>query len=235
MRLDKYLSKAFAISRSDAIELVKKGKVTLNDKIVYKKDTFINENIDIVKYEDKIVEYKEFIYMMLNKPSGYVCATIDNKDKTVIDLLDIKKEVFPVGRLDKDTEGLVILTNDGIYAHKIMNPKKDINKKYYLESLNDITIDDKKLFEEGLEIYDGHKKKFKTKPAKMEILTNKSCYVWISEGKYHQIKKMFFKLNNEVIYLKRLAIGDIILDDKLKTGEYRPFTNKEIELFKMDK
>ena len=133
MRLDNFLSKALGVSRSDAISLLKKKQIILNDKIVTKKDTFIDEQKDIIKYNGEVITYKEFIYIMLNKPKGVVSATTDKNDKTVVDLINIKRDIFPVGRLDKDNEGLLLLTNNGKYAHLLTSPNHHVEKKYYVE------------------------------------------------------------------------------------------------------
>lgn len=232
MRIDNYLSKALNITRSEALTILKKQDVYVNDKKVNKKDFHINELIDVVKVNDQVLEYKEFIYLMLNKPQGVICAVRDKVDKTVIDILDNnimhRSELFPIGRLDKDTEGLLLLTNDGQLAHHLASPNHEVYKKYFVKSQNKIKEEDSYLFANGLEIRDGKDEIFTTKKAKMEILSDYECYVYICEGKFHQIKRMFEKLNNKVIYLKRVAYGDIVLDETLKLGEYRYLTNEEI-------
>lgn len=235
MRLDNFLTKALSVSRSEAVKIIKNKQIAVNEKIVIKKDTYIDEQKDIVKYNNQIIEYKEFIYIMLNKPKGYLSATKDLKDKTVIDLIDIKREIFPVGRLDKDTEGLMLLTNNGKYAHYLTSPNHHVIKKYYVEVEKDIQEEEIKLFCSGLEIRDGKDELYITKEAKLELITNKTCYVYISEGKFHQIKRMFEKINNKVLYLKRVKFGEIELDPTLQLGEYRELTEEEIILFKQGK
>lgn len=235
MRLDNFLTKALSVSRSEAVKIIKNKQISVNEKIVIKKDTYIDEQKDIVKYNNQIIEYKEFIYIMLNKPKGYLSATKDLKDKTVIDLIDIKREIFPVGRLDKDTEGLMLLTNNGKYAHYLTSPNHHVIKKYYVEVEKDIQEEEIKLFCNGLEIRDGKDELYITKEAKLELITNKTCYVYISEGKFHQIKRMFEKINNKVLYLKRVKFGEIELDPTLQLGEYRELTEEEIILFKQGK
>lgn len=235
MRLDNFLNKALSISRSEASKIIKDKKIIVNDKIVTKKDTYIDEQKDIIKYNNEIITYKEFIYIMLNKPKGYLSATRDLKEKTVIDLIDIKREIFPVGRLDKDTEGLMLLTNNGKYAHYLTSPNHHVEKKYYVELENEIKDEDKQLFCNGLEIRDGKDELYITKHAKLEKITTNTCYVYITEGKFHQIKRMFEKLNNKVTYLKRIQFGDIKLDETLQLGEYRELTEEEIILFKQGK
>lgn len=235
MRLDNFLNKALSVSRSEASKIIKDKKIIVNDKIVTKKDTYIDEQKDVIKYNGEIITYKEFIYIMLNKPKGYLSATKDGKEKTVIDLIDIKRDIFPVGRLDKDTEGLLLLTNNGKYAHYLTSPNHHVEKKYYVELEKDIKPEDIILFCEGLEIRDGKDELYMTKPAKLDSITNNSCYVYITEGKFHQIKRMFEKLDNKVTYLKRVKFGEIELDETLKLGQYRELTEEEIKLFKQEK
>ena len=232
MRLDNFLNKALSVSRSEASKIIKDKKIIVNEKIVTKKDTYIDEQKDIIKYNGEIITYKEFIYIMLNKPKGYLSATKDGKEKTVIDLIDIKRDIFPVGRLDKDTEGLLLLTNNGKYAHYLTSPNHHVEKKYYVELEKDIKPEDIILFCEGLEIRDGKDELYMTKPAKLDVITNNSCYVYITEGKFHQIKRMFEKLDNKVTYLKRVKFGEIKLDETLELGQYRELTEEEIKLFK---
>lgn len=234
MRLDNYLNKALSISRSEASKIIKQKQIKVNEQIVTKKDLYIDEQKDVIKYKEEILSYKEFIYIMLNKPKGYICATKDIKDKTVIELININREIFPVGRLDKDTEGLLLLTNNGKNAHILTSPNHHVEKKYYVETLNDISDEDIERFCNGLEIRDGKDELYITKQAKLEKITNKSCNVIITEGKFHQIKRMFEKLNNKVLYLKRIQFGDIKLDPKLNLGQYRELTAEEIKLFKQE-
>lgn len=232
MRLDNYISKSLNVTRTKSIEIIKKGLIKVNNKIVYKKDYHIDENMDIIAYDNQKLDYKEFVYYMLNKPKGVVSATTDKNDKTVVELINCNKNIFPVGRLDKDTEGLLILTNDGKYAHISTSPKHNIEKKYYVEVLKEISNEDIIRFENGLEIIDGKDQPFITKPSKLCMITNKSCYVTITEGKFHQIKRMFEKIDNKVLYLKRISFGNITLDETLNVGEFRELTTNEIEIFK---
>lgn len=234
MRLDNYLNKALSISRSEASKIIKQKQIKVNEQIVTKKDLYIDEQKDVIKYKEEILSYKKFIYIMLNKPKGYICATKDTKDKTVIELINTNREIFPVGRLDKDTEGLLLLTNNGKNAHILTSPNHHVEKKYYVETLNDISDEDIERFCNGLEIRDGKDELYITKQAKLEKITNKSCNVIITEGKFHQIKRMFEKLDNKVLYLKRIQFGDIKLDPKLNLGQYRELTAEEIKLFKQE-
>lgn len=232
MRLDKYLSKALNISRSDALEIIKKGLINVNNVVIKKKDFYINEDIDNVSYQGQKLDYHEFVYIMLNKPQGVVSAVSDEKDQTVVDLIKERKDIFPVGRLDKDTEGLLILTNNGTLQHRLTSPKHDVIKKYFVKVAKDITDATIDSFKNGLYITDGKGENFLTKPAVLEKITRDSCYVSITEGKFHQIKKMFLACQNEVTYLKRIAMGPLVLDENLKVGEYRYLTNEEILILK---
>lgn len=228
MRLDKYLSKALDLSRNEVRSLITDGLIKVNNQIIRKKDFYINEEADNVIYNDKVLEYREFVYYMLNKPAGYISANKDKEHKTVIDLLDIKKEVFVVGRLDIDTEGLILLTNNGEFAHNLTSPKHKVVKKYYVKSELNITQKMIDMFESGLEILDGSNNKYITQAAKLEVIDEKQCYVYISEGKFHQIKRMFEAIGNQVVYLKRISIGSLVLDESLKLGEYRMLTDEEV-------
>lgn len=227
MRLDKYLSKALKITRNEARELIKAGLITVNNEAILKKDFLIDENNDKIYYQKELLTYHHFKYLMINKPQGIISAVRDKYKKTIIDLVG-DKDLFPVGRLDIDTEGLMILTNNGKLAHRITSPKHNIWKEYYVEVEEPLTNADVERFARGLEIRDGKNKLFLTKPAKLKILSSHSGIVEISEGKFHQIKRMFSKLNNKVLYLKRISFAGIKLDENLKSGEYRELTKEEI-------
>ncbi len=225
MRLDKYLANLKYGSRKDVSKLVRSGVVTVNGEIVKNASININE-LDKISVFDEEVYFKQIVTIMLNKPSGVVCANKDNMHTTVIDLLEDKYQRFDfgiAGRLDIDTEGLVILTTDGDLLHKIITPKKNVMKKYYVK-LRD-KLDDYHILEQGVEIMDGKNKPFITKDAIVEKIDDNSCYISISEGKYHQVKRMFLYIGNEVTYLKRISIGNLELDSELEIGEY-----KEIQL-----
>ena len=176
--------------------------------------------------------YQKYVYIMMNKPQNIISATEDMTDKTVVDVLKDKDrihKVFPVGRLDKDTEGLMLLTNDGELAHKLISPKKDVEKKYYVEVTGELKEEYLELVKDGLVLDDG----YKCKSARLEILESskdKSCAnIYITEGKFHQVKRMMKALETTVTYLKRLSIGSLILDESLKLGEYRYLTDKELK------
>lgn len=236
MRLDNFLSKALNVTRSEACLIIKNKRVVVNNNVIIKKDFHLNELNDVIIVDGKLIEYKEFIYIMLNKPGNVVCAVRDNNDKTVVDLISNtvlhREELFPIGRLDKDTEGLLLLSNDGKLAHKITSPKNEVYKKYFVRLQNSLIEQDVFSFCNGLEIRDGNNELFITKQAKMEVISDKECYVYICEGKFHQIKRMFEKLNNKVIYLRRESYGDLKLDATLGLGEYRMLTYDEIVYIK---
>ena len=230
MRLDKFLS-SMGYTRSEAIELISKGNVSVNGCIVGKKDVKINENLDSVCVNNKKIEYKKYIYIMLNKPLGFVCANFDKQEKTVFELLDsnLKKyNIFCVGRLDKDTTGLIFLTNDGEFCHNLTNPKKEKNKIYEFELADIISNDDVIKLKNGVELNDG----LKTKPCKIELETDKTGLIEITEGKYHQVRRMFASVGNKVVKLNRVEIAGIRLDSSLKIGDYRELTAQEIEVLK---
>ena len=185
---------------------------------------------DKVYYNGSLLQYAEFEYYMLNKPAGCVSATSDNLHKTVLELIDtkVRKDLFPVGRLDIDTEGLLLITNDGALAHQLLSPKKHVDKTYYAEIEGMITNEDVVAFKEGLDIGENTL----TLPAKLVILesgTISKIEVTIQEGKYHQVKRMFEAVGKRVVYLKRLSMGTLTLDETLKPGEYRQLTPEEIE------
>ncbi len=221
MRLDKYLANLKYGTRKDVSKLVRSGVVTVNGEVIKNASININES-DLVTVFDEEVYFKQIVTLMLNKPSGVVCANKDTMHETVIDLLEEKYQRFEfgiAGRLDIDTEGLVILTTDGDLLHRIITPKKNIMKKYYVE-LRDKLVD-YEVLENGVEIMDGKNNLFVTKDAIVEPIGDKSCYISISEGKYHQVKRMFLHIGNEVTYLKRVSIGSLVLDSELEEGCYK--------------
>ena len=236
MRLDKFLANSGVGTRKEVKELLKKRLIKVNDEIVKDGKIHVDENEDTVKYKDEIISYKKFVYIMLNKPNGVISATEDKVHKTVIDLLGDEYrtfEVFPVGRLDIDTEGLLLLTNDGVLSHNLLSPNKHVDKKYYVELEKLLTETDIAKLENGVELKD-----FTTKDAKVEIIENGEesdkirVYITISEGKFHQVKRMFKAVGNEVKYLKRVKMGTLSLDENLKLGEYRELTEDELTKLK---
>lgn len=232
IRLDKFLSEMSGWTRSEVKKIVRTGSVAVDGNEVKKPETKIDEKLSIVSVDGRQIKYNKYEYYMLNKPKGFVSATTDREHKTVVDIISSseKKDLFPVGRLDIDTEGLLLITNDGELAHRLLAPKNHVEKTYYVEVsgiLDDVDVD---AVEKGLDI--GEEKN--TIPAKMEILKTdiqnniSSCYLTIHEGKFHQVKRMMKKLGKTVTYLKRVSMGSLILDSKLKKGNYRKLTEQEI-------
>lgn len=236
MRIDKLLSNMGEGSRQEIKKLIKSGAVSIDGETIYKPDIQVNESQNIFIGSRKIL-YKKYIYIMMNKPQNVVSATEDNKDKTVIDILDEKNSKFcpfPVGRLDKDTEGLLILTNDGELCHNLLSPKKHIPKTYYANIDGKVTDYDINLFSEGIILNDG----YKTLPSTLKIINSSdisAIELTIVEGKFHQVKRMFEAVNKKVIFLKRIAMGNLKLDSTLAIGEYRHLTDNELNLLKIRK
>ena len=231
MRLDKFLSESTPHSRKDIRTFVKRKVISVNGVCAKSADMKVDENKDVVCVNGKAVQYKKFIYLMLNKPQGYLSATEDDRDPVVVELVpDEFKHFapFPVGRLDKDTEGLLLLTNDGQFDHKLMAPGKNIFKRYYAELDLPATCEDIAAFAAGMEF-----KEFTAKPARLEIdpADPRKVYVEIAEGKYHQVKRMCEKVGKNVLFLKRVAIGDLQLDETLECGKVRELTAEELALF----
>lgn len=230
MRLDKFLSNSLNFSRSEIKKYINYGQATVNGQTI-KDPSYHVKDTDIVLFRNIKVSYSKYIYIILNKPSGVVSATKDNVFKTVIDLLSDNyknKELFPVGRLDKDTLGLLILTNDGAFAHDSLSPKKHVSKKYLVHVDGPLTEKDVQSFYDGITI----DKTVLLKSAKLEIVessdTESICYVTISEGKFHQIKKMFLTIDRTVTFLKRVSFGNLDLPPDLDAGEYRELTEDEL-------
>lgn len=234
MRIDKFLANSGFGSRKEVKKLLKTGAVKINDEVVKDSQTQLTPEVDGVTVHGEIVEYKEYIYLMMNKPSGAISATEDNHETTVIDLLELddqRFEPFPVGRLDKDTVGLLILTNDGKLAHRLLSPKKHVPKTYYAKIEGVVTEDDIERFRSGVTLEDG----YITKPAELVILSSgneSEIELTITEGKFHQVKRMFIAVGKKVSFLMRIKMGPLLLDQTLKQGEYRDLTNEEIELLK---
>lgn len=233
MRLDKFLAEAGLGSRKEVKKLLKAGGVTVNEQVEKSDKRQIDPEKDQVKWQGELLTYQEFYYYLLNKPAGVVSATEDKRDKTVIDLLtpaDFRRDLFPVGRLDKDTEGLLLLTNDGKLAHGLLAPKKHVEKEYYAKVNGIMTAEDQNLFEIGISL-DGEQ----TLPAQLKIVSldqeNQTSIVRIvlHEGKFHQVKRMVKACGKEVTYLKRIRMGNFTLPVELKLGDYRPLTPDELE------
>ncbi|TWT26420.1 pseudouridine synthase [Planomicrobium sp. CPCC 101110] len=237
MRIDKFLSNMGFGSRKEVKVLLKSKAVEVNGIVVRDPKVQVDEQSDTVEVNGEAVEYVKFIYLLLNKPAGVVSATEDNYDRTVIDLLKEEEkhfQPFPVGRLDKDTEGFLLLTNDGQLAHELLSPKKHVEKTYFAVIAGQVTSDDVKAFEKGVALEDG----YVTKPGKLKILKSgpvSEIELTITEGKFHQVKRMFISVGKEVKYLKRLSMGPLSLDPALKLGQYRHLTVEEVELLKQRK
>lgn len=230
-RLDKILASQNLWSRKDIQNLIRKGFVKVNKETVTQKDLKIDPEQNEIKVNNEVLNYKKFIYIMMNKPAGVISASRDPKMQTVIDLVPEslkRKDLFPAGRLDRDTEGLIIITNDGEFAHKILLPKKQIYKTYLAIIDSEVTEKVVGIFKEGIELKDGTK----CLPADLEVLkseVNSLVKIKICEGKFHQIKNMFKSLNMNVIYLKRIKIGGLALDKDLNYGECKELNKIDIE------
>lgn len=230
VRLDKYLANMGLGSRKEVKDFISKGLVAVNGQI----ETLAKKIVDTedeISLNNEIIAYQAYVYYMLNKPKGVITATRDRRD-TVLDLLDDddrKREVFPVGRLDKDTTGLLLITDDGRLAHELLSPKKKVPKTYEAVVDNDLSSDDVEAFQKGFYL---EPEKVLTQAAHLEILEDRLARVTIMEGKYHQVKRMFAFCGKEVIELRRLSMGPLHLDDQLGEGEYRPLNEEEINLLK---
>lgn len=231
-RLDKILANLGFGSRKEVKSLVKSGRVEVDGEIIKDSSISIDPEKSIVKVNGEELLYRKYIYLMMNKPDGVISATFDNRDETVIDLLDIDYQVFkpfPVGRLDKDTVGLLLITNDGELNHKLISPKWHVDKVYYAEIDKEVNEEDVEAFKRGIVLDDD----YKCLPAKLEIVeTNEDgskIHVTIQEGKFHQVKRMFQARGKEVVYLKRVKFGNLSLDTELMEGEYRELTEAELE------
>ncbi len=235
VRIDKILANIGYGSRKEVKKLLKDRVVEVNGETITDAKIHVNpEKDEITVYGEKI-EYKEYIYLMMNKPAGVISATEDLREETVLDLLELEDAVyqpFPVGRLDKDTVGLLLLTNDGALAHRLLSPKKHVPKTYYALIDGTVTEEDKSAFQEGVTLDDG----YKTKPAYLTILRSgeirSEIELTITEGKFHQVKRMFEAVGKKVVYLKRISMGPIELDNRLEEGEYRELTDKEVSMLK---
>jgi 16S rRNA pseudouridine516 synthase len=231
MRIDKMLANLGFGSRKEVKGLLKSGVVKVNGEKVKDAKEHINPKEDIVTINGEQVVYKEFIYLMMNKPPGVISATEDHRDETVIDLLELEDQVyepFPVGRLDKDTEGLLLITNDGQLSHRLLSPKKHVPKTYFAVIEGEVTEDDIVSFRNGVTLDDG----YETKPGELVIIKSglmSDIELTITEGKFHQVKRMFQAVGKRVVYLKRLSMGPLQLDETLELGEYRELTDEELE------
>ena len=230
LRLDKFIANQTGFTRSEVKVLLKKGRVNLNGNVVKSPDLKVNPDTDAVLVDGKKIEYKKHLYIMLNKPAGVICATRDRLSETVLELLpeDLRRQgLFPAGRLDKDTEGFVLITDDGDLAHKMLSPKNHVPKRYFVRLEKDLKGNEDKLFNEGITLEDGTL----CKSAGLEHTENKNeCFAILHEGMFHQVKRMFEAVDNKVVYLKRVQIGGVELDTSLKSGECRELSDLEKNL-----
>lgn len=225
IRLDKFLCEAGAGSRSEVKLLIKKGRVTINGAVAKAPETKVDEKNDQVALDAQPLSYEKFVYYMLHKPAGVVTATRDNHEKTVMELLKDApgKDLFPAGRLDKDTEGLLLITNDGALSHRLLSPAKHVDKTYLVRTKAPVTDEMRRRLEEGVDIGDEKP----TLPAKTELTEGGGLLLTVTEGRFHQVKRMLSAVGNEVVYLKRLSMGPLVLDGALSKGEYRALTPEE--------
>ena len=241
MRLDKFLCDMNKGTRSQVKKDIKAGLVNVNGMVITKPEYGVNEQTDTICYKDVTCVYEKYVYYMLNKPAGVVSATEDKRERTVVDLLDRegRGDLFPVGRLDKDTEGLLLLTNDGELAHALLSPKKHVEKEYECHLAHALTAQQIERLEQGVDI--GEKEL--TRPSRVRVLTNEVISqsagkngaedgsiitLTITEGKFHQVKRMLHAVDNEVLYLKRIRMGNLVLDERLEKGAYRRLEKWEI-------
>lgn len=226
IRLDKFFSKTGILTRSEADKAIKRGEVTVDGKVFKQPDLKIDEENAKIELNGELIHFQKYVYIMLNKPEGVVSATEDKKQKTVLDLLPEKYSklgLFPCGRLDKDTLGLMLLTNDGKTAHNLLAPKKHVTKVYYFECAEELNKHNEHLIEGGIELRDG----YKTKLCKIHMKEKTKGFIELTEGKYHEIKRMFGAVGNKIIHLKRVNFGPLQLDENLKLGEWRELTDDE--------
>ena len=232
MRVDKLLSNVGVASRAELKKYCKQGLMSVNGNVINNPGVQVDSESDDIRFNGEKIVYREFVYIMLNKPDGYISATFDKYDPIVLDLIDqsyLVFEPFPVGRLDKDTEGLLVLTNDGQLAHRVLSPKKHVPKTYYAKIQGKVTEEDILAFEKGVILDDG----YETMPSQLKILKSddmSEIELTIHEGKFHQVKRMFESVGKKVVYLKRLSMGKLKLDESLGLGEYRELTEEEVKL-----
>ena len=234
-RLDKIISNLGYGSRKEIKQLARKGFIEVDGNIIKDSGMSVDPEKSIIKINGEEIFYRKYIYLMMNKPDGVISATFDNRDETVIDLLEVEHQVFnpfPVGRLDKDTVGLLLLTNDGELNHRLLSPKWHVDKVYYAIINKPVDENDVEAFKKGITLDDG----YLCKEAKLEILSSNEngseIRLTIQEGKFHQVKRMFNAVDKEVTYLKRVEFGGLLLDETLEEGEYRELTDEEIEFLK---
>ena len=229
IRLDKFLADMGTGTRSQVKEFIRRGQVTVNGETAKRPELKVDPDEDQVCLQERTLTYQKHRYVMLHKPAGLVSATEDARERTVLELLpaEARRGLFPVGRLDKDTEGLLLLTDDGELAHRLLSPRKHVDKKYFARVAGRITGEDVRAFSRGMDIGDEKL----TLPAALTVLSEgeeaSEVSVTLREGRYHQIKRMFETIGSRVLYLKRISMGPLLLDDDLKPGEYRELTREE--------
>lgn len=233
MRIDKFLSHAGLGSRSVVRKLIKNKKVFCNDILITKDDFKVNTDLDVIKMSGEVISYVKFVYIMLHKPAGYITANKDNMHKVTKSLIPEYDhfDTSAVGRLDIDTEGLLLITNDGALSHNLLSPKKHVDKTYYVEFSGPFMSSYMSLFEKGITLDDG----YITMPSTLILLSEQSANLTIQEGKFHQVKRMFAALEMTVTYLKRIKFGPLLLEDDLPIGTYRLLHENEIKLLKSHK
>ena len=235
MRLDKFLTSSGCCSRTDAKRAVRAGAVLVNGVAPKSSDVAVDPEKDRIVFQGKHIVYRKYVYIMLNKSEGYVSATEDGRDKTVLDLLPpdaLRPGLFPCGRLDKNTLGLMLITDDGDLAHKLLAPKSHVSKTYRFKSKFPMSYADAERFEGGVTLEDG----YVTLPAKIKL--DDDClggYITLTEGKYHQIKRMLEALDNKITYLERITFGNLVLDNTLERGEWRYLTEEEVNGLRADR
>ena len=227
IRLDKYLCDMQAGTRSAVKDIIRKKRVTINGEVITRPEIKVDIDKDVVAVDNNVLGYSEYEYYMLNKPAGVVSAVSDKDFKTVVELItdNKRKDLFPVGRLDKDTEGFLLLTVDGETAHSLLAPGKHVEKKYYLQYEGTLCDDCVEQAERGIDIGE----KNLTRPAVLKLAGKGEAYLTICEGKFHQVKRMIAALGGRVSYLKRISMGSLELDKKLQPGDYRMLTEEEID------
>ena len=226
-RLDKFISDCGAASRREIKQMIRAGRVTVNGAVAASPELKLDPELAVVTLDGKRLVYQKYHYYMLNKPAGILSATDDKKQSTVLDLFppELRKlDLFPVGRLDKDTTGLLIITDDGDFAHRVISPKSGIVKLYRAETEGPVTEEDAAAFREGVTLADGTK----CLPAELRLQPDGSCLIGVMEGKHHQVKRMLASRGKPVTALKRLAVGGLVLDGDLDEGEFRPLTEDEL-------
>lgn len=238
IRLDKYLAEMGTGTRQEVKRYIRQGRVEIDGVTAKKPEEKIDENRQKVTFDGAEIGYTRYEYYMLNKPAGVLSAARDSREKTVVDLIEsrMRRDLFPVGRLDKDTEGLLLITNDGQLAHRLLSPKKHVDKQYYAKVAGVVTENDVELFAKGVNIGTSEKEEW-TLPADLKILSAgeasengrmSEILLTIREGKYHQVKRMFHAVGKKVLYLKRESMGSLVLDEALLPGQYRPLAKEEV-------